>query len=351
MSLLWMEYEAEFEHLVEASFAQESHDKEEYFRSISERARKIIYRDTRYNIDYLYTAYVLDDEKIMNTYAVWLYELMVGIHKERFTREQTREYVIFHLDAIKRTVPDIVSPEKQQKLQELIEKAQKSIREYVPADEKKQESRYEKEIQEYMDCLLKKDGRQAIGLIHKFVDGGIPLDDVYVEILSESMRRVGELWHTAEITVDTEHYCTSVTQMAMAQMYDKLFDGERKNRTVLSVCPGMELHEMGARIVSDLFENHGWNSIFLGAAVPVDYIMDSVRENHPDLVTLSVSMPQHLMDCEKAIREIKEKYPDIKVAVGGKAFESTNDIWKKWPVDIYSKDARELLAKAQELCA
>lgn len=47
MSLLWMEYEAEFEHLVEASFARESHDKEEYFKSISEHARKIIYRDTR----------------------------------------------------------------------------------------------------------------------------------------------------------------------------------------------------------------------------------------------------------------------------------------------------------------
>ena len=127
MSLLWMEYEAEFEHLVEASFARESHDKEEYFRSLSERARKIIYRDTRYNIDYLYTAYVLGDKKIMNTYAIWLYELMVGIHKERFTREQTREYVIFHLDAIKRTIPDIVSSEKQQKLQEIIEEAQQCI--------------------------------------------------------------------------------------------------------------------------------------------------------------------------------------------------------------------------------
>ena len=43
MSLLWMEYETEFEHLVEASFARESRDKEEYFNSISERARKIIY--------------------------------------------------------------------------------------------------------------------------------------------------------------------------------------------------------------------------------------------------------------------------------------------------------------------
>lgn len=351
MSLLWMEYEAEFEHLVEASFERESHDKAEYFRSISERARKIIYRDTRYNIDYLYTAYVLGDKKIMNTYAIWLYELMVGIHKHRFTREQTREYVIFHLDAIKRTIPDVVSPEKQKKLQEILEEAQECIRAYVPEETSKKESRYETEIKAYMDCLFRKDSRQAIGLIHQFVEQGIELDDIYVEILSESMRRVGELWHTAEITVDTEHYCTSVTQMAMAQMYDLLFSGKRTDKKILCVCPGMELHEMGARIIADLFENHGWDSIFLGAAVPVDYIMDSVRENQPDLVTLSVSMPQHLMACEEAINQMKKEFPNIKIAVGGKAFESTNEIWKKWQVDIYSKDARELLAKANVLCA
>ena len=353
MSLLWMEYEAEFEHLVEASFARESQDKDEYFRSLSEGVKKIIYRDTRYNIDYLYTAYVLGDEKIMNTYAVWLYELMAGIFKDRFTKEQTKEYVIFHLDEIRKTIPDVVSPEKHQKLQELIENAERCIRDYNPDEEtgKKEASRYEKEIGEYMSCLLKKDTRQAIGMIRKFVDQGIPLDDIYVDILSESMKRVGDLWHTAEITVDTEHYCTSVTQMAMAQMYDILFDTEKKDKTVLSVCPGMELHEMGARIIADVFENHGWDSIFLGAAVPVEYIMESVRENQPDLVTLSVSMPQHLMDCEKAVNEIKNEFPEIKIAVGGKAFESTNDIWKKWPVDIYSKDARELLARANSLCA
>ena len=351
MSLLWMEYEAEFEHLVEASYTRESSAKEDYFKSISERARKIIYRDTRYNIDYLYTTYVLGDKKIMNTYAVWLYELMVGIHKYRFTREQTREYVIFHLDSIRKAIPDAVSKEKQKKLQKIIEDAQQCIREYMPEDRPEKISKYEKEIEEYMSCLFQKDTKKAIRLIRGYVDKGINLDDIYVEILSESMKRVGELWHKAEITVDTEHYCTSVTQMAMAQMYDLLFDGERKNKTILSVCPGMELHEMGARIITDLFENHGWDSIFLGAAVPVDYILESVRENHPDLVTLSVSMPQHLMDCEKAVREIRQGFPDIKIAVGGKAFESTDDIWKKWPVDIYTKDARELFARANEICA
>ena len=191
-------------------------EKEEYFKSLNERVRKIIYRDTRYNIDYLYTAYVLNDEKIMNTYAVWLYELMVGIHKNRFTREQTREYVIFHLESIKNTIPDVVSPGKQQKLQELVEEAQQSIRDYVPTADPKRTSHYEKEIEQYMSCLFKKDSRKAIRMIRKFMDEGIPLDDIYVEIFSETMRRVGELWHTAEITVDTEHYCTSVTQTANA---------------------------------------------------------------------------------------------------------------------------------------
>ena len=352
MSLLWMEYEAEFEHLVEASFERESSEKEEYFRSISEHARKIIYRDTRYNIDYLYTAYVMEDEKIMNTYAVWLYELMMGIHKKRFTPEQTKEYVIFHLECIKKSIPDVVSKEKYQKLQKIVEKAQQCIKNYDSTAQikEKKDSLYEKEIEKYMNCLLKRNTKQAIDLIREFCNKGIPVDNIYVYTLSESMRRVGELWHTAEITVDTEHYCTSVTQTAMAQMYDVLFEGKRTDKMVLCVCPGMELHEMGARIIADLFENHGWDSVFLGAAVPVDYIMESVRENKPDLVTLSVSMPQHLMDCEKAVKTIKKEFPDVKIAVGGKAFESTSEIWEKWPVDIYSKDARELLTKANVLC-
>lgn len=351
MSLLWMEYETEFEHLVEASYARESREKAEYFQTITERARKIIYRDTRYNIDYLYTAYVLGEEKVMNTYAVWLYELMVGIHKKRFSPEETREYVIFHLEMIKKAIPEVVSEEKRQKLQKLIEDAQACIRGYVPVENKKKKTCHENEVREYMGYLFQKDTKKAMGFIRHLADQGMNLDDIYVEILAESMKRVGELWHTAEITVDTEHYCTSVTQMAMSKMYDKLFDGERRNKTVLSACPGMELHEMGARIIADLFENHGWDSIFLGAAVPVDYILDSVRENHPNLVTLSVSMPQHLMDCENAVHRIKDEFPDIKIAVGGKAFESTDAIWKKWPVDIFTWDARELLAKANAICA
>lgn len=210
-------------------------------------------------------------------------------------------------------------------------------------------SPYEAEIEQYMNSLLREDTRQALYLIQQFLEKGIPLNDIYVEILAESMHRVGDLWHTARISVAEEHYCTSVTQMAMSQMYPQLFSSERKNRRILCACPGTELHEMGSRMVADLFENDGWDSTYLGAAVPVDAMLQSIGEQTPDLVALSVTMPQHLMTCRDLVDAIRAAFPTLKIAVGGKAFRSTHDIWNQWPVDLYTTDARQLLTEANRL--
>ena len=355
MSLLWMDYEAEFDNLVDTAHQYEKADNQEYFAGLTRRVNRIVYRDTRYNVDFLYTAYVLKDEKIVEDYAVWLYELMASVLKNR-TRIQTVQYVVKHLEYIKKAIEDTVSEDKKTELKHLIECAQNSIRAQVsendPEAEKKgieyapEKSAYEDEIREYMEALFSKDMRKALQLVQKFAERGIPAATIYVDILAESMRRVGDLWHTARISVDEEHYCTSVTQMAMAQMYPVLFSGERKNRTILCACPGTELHEIGARMVADLFENDGWNGIFLGAAVPVDAMMEAIRSDKPDLIALSVTMPQHLLTCAELVKAIREEFPDIKIAVGGGAFRSTHEIWEKWPVDIYTEDARELLRKA-----
>ena len=68
--------------------------------------------------------------------------------------------MIFHLEAIKQSIPDVVSIEKQQKLQEIMEEAQQSIREYTPSEDPKKDSEYEKEIEEYMNCLFQKDTKR-----------------------------------------------------------------------------------------------------------------------------------------------------------------------------------------------
>lgn len=363
-----MDYETEFQNLVDTASECEQNKAPDYFSALSKRVKKIIYRDTRYNIDFLYTAYTLGDSKIMTDYAVWLFQLMNSIFKQK-TSLETADYVIRHLDAIREAINTTIASDKQAELLHLLDLATERIREFATQEAiaestsasdsansadsdssapKFAVSAYEKEIQEYMDSLFQKNSRKTLYLIQKFTQQGIPVNDIYVEILAESMRRVGELWHTAQITVDQEHYCTSVTQMAMAQMYPILFSNseQRKNHMLLCACPGTELHEIGARMVADLFENDGWDSLYLGAAVPEDAMLEAIRVNHPDLVALSVTMPQHLIDCRNLITAIRQEFPNQKIAVGGNAFLSTNHIWEQWPVDFYTRDARQLLAQA-----
>ena len=349
MSLLWMEYETSFQNLVDTAFQCELDSRPEYFSKLSPRVRKIIYRDTRYNIDFLYTAYKLADNKIIEDYARWLFHLMDSVFDDK-TSKETGIYVVRHLDCICQAAISTIEKDKQPRILELLEIAKKAVQDESqnPSSSIQQSPRYEAEIHQYLDSLFQKNSRKTMFIIQDFYRKGISLNDLYVEILAESMRRIGEMWHTAQITVDTEHYCTSVTQMAMAQLYPVIFSAERRNKTVICACPGTELHEMGARMVADLFENDGWDSIFLGAAVPADYIMESIRENSPDLITLSVSMPQHLIDCQELVERIHTEFPKLRIAVGGNAFRSTHEIWKQWPIDIYTEDARELVRIANE---
>ena len=349
MSLLWMDYEEEFQKLVDTSYACEREARPDYFNGMSRKVQQIIYRDTRYNIDFLYTAYMLKDDKVMTDYSEWLLGLMHPILKKGSLQE-TAAYVIRHMECIREGVRRTVSEEKKASLVKLLDMAEESVRrraKTVPASSG-EISRYEEEIGNYMQSLMEKNSRKTLYLIKEFQGKQIPVKDIYVEIIAESMRRIGELWHTAKISVDTEHYCTSVTQMAMAQLYPELFDRKRRNRTLLCACPGTELHEMGARMVADLFENDGWDSIYLGAAVPEDAMIEAVRENQPDLVALSVTMPQHLMACRDLVERIRKEFPELCIAVGGGAFRSTHEIWKQWPVDIYTEDARDLVKWADD---
>lgn len=212
-------------------------------------------------MDFLYTAYVLKEKKIMEDYAVWLYQLMASVLKNR-THIQTVEYVVRHLEYIRQAVEKTVSEDKISELQQLLVCAQNSIRAQVADEEEAEEtgidytapvSEYENEIGEYMEALFSKDMRKALQLVQKFAERGISAATIYVDILAESMRRVGELWHTAKISVDAEHYCTSVTQMAMAQMYPVLF--LRRERIGQFSVP--------VREQSFMRSEHEWLQIFL----------------------------------------------------------------------------------------
>ena len=347
MSLMMMDQEPEFLNLTNEIFTRQLENNQGLSASLDGWARKKMYQDVRYNVDFLYTALYLEDEGIFARYARWLYQLLCPL-MEYFTRERVCAIMVEHYELIRSCLENAVAKETRPKLHRLLDAAIQATREECAHGRpgRPEKGRYEQEIGQYLDSLLRSDTKGAMALVAEYINAGLPLGDICVDIIAEAMRRVGDLWHGHRISVDMEHYCTSVTQMALSQLYPLIFGQKRRGKRVLVACVGSELHEIGARMVADLFEYHGWDSIYLGAAVPVEAIKLAVGEHRPDLVALSVTMPQHLPHCREAVKQLREQDPGIKIAVGGNAFSGT-EIWAGWDV-VYTADARKLVQWAED---
>ena len=314
-----------------------------------DRRKKLMYEDILYNISFLMTAVHFSDEKIFASYARWLNELlcnlMPDLDRDRIMTQMKDHYRILS-DTLNELPDDIISMcEKEVAgnfLQKAIEIAQEVVTD-VPLSDQFLEGQYGGYRKSYLDALLLSQTREAYAVIDRAREHGVAILDIYEGILRAVMHEVGRLWHQNRLTVDKEHYCSSVTQTVMSRFYDDLFIQPRNHRVLICCAVGSELHEMGGRMLSDLFEYDGWDTYYLGAAVPEKALLHAISERQPDLIALSVTMPQHLQECESMVRAIKNQHPEVKIAVGGRAFITTSQIWKKWPIDFYSDTAAELI--------
>lgn len=324
----------------------------EMANTYTERQRRLMFEDILYNLSYLEVALKFDDPKIFTDYTRWLYQLLCNLSKnDQESRFQNHHRLKQHYEILMSVYSDAKSENQPQNASNMITKGIEVLDQELDFPSVLVEftdDEYNEIRKDYLNSLIRSDTRSAINLVSNLQKANIPIDDIFQNILQEVMIKVGDLWHRNEMSVDKEHYCTSTTQTALSQFYPIIFDRPRNGCKILTCCVGSELHEMGIRMLSDLFEYHGWDSIYLGAAVPKSAILNSIAENKPDLVGLSVTMPQHLELCLEIVDGIKEKFPDLKIAVGGRAFNFTSELWKKWKVDISTQNASQLIEWANQ---
>ena len=120
----------------------------------------------------------------------------------------------------------------------------------------------------YLDTLLRVQSEAASRMIIKAVEQGVEIKDIYMYVFEPSQHEIGRLWQTNQINMYQEHFCTAVTQNIMSQLYPYIFQNEKNGHKLVATCVNGELHEIGVRMVADLFEMEGWNTYYLGANTP-----------------------------------------------------------------------------------
>ena len=120
---------------------------------------------------------------------------------------------------------------------------------------------------------------------------------------------------------------------------------ESKGRIVIATVKG-DVHDIGKNIVKVILENYGFEVIDLGRDVPVETVVNMVREKDVHLVGLSALMTTTLKSMEETIAALHEAKLDCKIMVGGAVL--TPEYAKKIGADWYAKDAKRSADIAKE---
>lgn len=120
---------------------------------------------------------------------------------------------------------------------------------------------------------------------------------------------------------------------------------ESKGRIVIATVKG-DVHDIGKNIVKVILENYGFEVIDLGRDVPVETVVNTVREKNVHLVGLSALMTTTLKSMEETIAALHAAKLDCKIMVGGAVL--TPEYAERIGADWYAKDAKRSADIAKE---
>lgn len=202
----------------------------------------------------------------------------------------------------------------------------------------------------YIAAQLAGDRRQALALVQELLDtGGLTPADLRSNVIAVAQRTIGELWERNAISIAQEHLATAISQLALAELYQRERFGAPYGQKIIVACVQGELHEFPTRLVADELEASGFAVRFLGADVPTHTLLTFVGRESPDLLVISATMAFHADNVRQAVAAVRRAHPHLPIAVGGQICEWIASLPEELGVDITGATVSGLVRDAKRL--
>ncbi len=201
----------------------------------------------------------------------------------------------------------------------------------------------EETLECYLEAVRAGERRRAFDAVHAACHAGLGMRELYLGVFQPALRRVGELWQQNLLSVAEEHLATAITQTAMLRVFADAPVPHDDGPLLVAACAESERHEIGLRMLCDFMEVEGWHTLFLGATVPRESLVELVARRRPEVVALSAALPPHLPQLRETISEVRGALPDAPpyILVGGRPFLEQPDLAALLGADGTAGDAWE----------
>ena len=127
-------------------------------------------------------------------------------------------------------------------------------------------------------------------------------------------------------------------------------NGGSKGTIVMGTVHG-DIHDLGKNIVVSTWESAGFRVVDLGVNVPLERIVEAVRQEKAFALGLCALLTVTMVEMEKIIKALRNdpNLSHVKVIVGGAPLDE--EYASRIGADAYGKDARDALIKVRKFKA
>ncbi|MFZ0391595.1 MAG: cobalamin-dependent protein, partial [Calditrichia bacterium] len=136
--------------------------------------------------------------------------------------------------------------------------------------------------------------------------------------LMPGMRRVGERFGCGEAFIPDLMIAAKAMNSATQLLRPHFESGEapQKGTFVIGTVAG-DLHDIGKNIVKMILQGAGWKVVDLGNDVSTEKFLEAAAKYPGSPVGLSALLTTTMTNMENTVREIKERYPETLIVIGG----------------------------------
>ena len=157
----------------------------------------------------------------------------------------------------------------------------------------------------YMNAILNGKEQEALSSITYAITEDWDLLSIYNELISESIRNIGDMWHRNKITISHEHRASQITLNILTYLRNNLVKTPiSAPLAIVSTIEG-DSHIIGPRIIADILLINNWNVDFLGTDTPSKDLLKFIEIRKPELVVLSGTLESCFDICQKITKKIK----------------------------------------------
>lgn len=211
------------------------------------------------------------------------------------------------------------------------------------------------DVSGFVGQILGPDDQAATDSVRSFMDRGVTVDAIYLDLLAPAARQLGSMWEDDEcsfidVTLGLGRLQRVIRELSHVFQTESSDDAQPVGHVLLTCLPG-EQHTLGLIMVAEFLIRDGFK-VYVGAPWSEADLLTLVSTEWFDVIGFSAGCESRLSALKREIHRIRgsSRNPDIRVMVGGHVFSLDEGLVDRVGADGWARDAKAGATVARTLC-